>query len=126
MYRTSRFVLLELISQGHSPILAARCCLQVDIKPFFFYQALFVARGPAFKVNITALPFQNIQLYNLWCYLIGLTPAPNNGTWGALNSLLVDPALVTELPPVCCNSYDLFSFFQSLIFDFFVEILTLV
>ncbi|GAB7352746.1 hypothetical protein MBLNU459_g3098t1 [Dothideomycetes sp. NU459] len=45
-------------------------------------RAIFVARGPAFphtpgsKVN----PFQNIEVYNLVCDSVGITPKPNNGT----------------------------------------------
>lgn len=66
---------------------------------FTAMNALFLARGPAFKVGVEVEPFQNIQLYNLMCYLVGVEPAPNNGTVGALNSLLLDPQPVEELNP---------------------------
>ncbi|KZM26262.1 uncharacterized protein EKO05_0002171 [Ascochyta rabiei] len=45
-------------------------------------RAIFVARGPAFPHTPGSRmePFQNIELYNIICDTIGLTPAPNNGT----------------------------------------------
>ncbi|KAF1942584.1 ectonucleotide pyrophosphatase/phosphodiesterase family member 1 [Clathrospora elynae] len=45
-------------------------------------RAIFVARGPAFphKPGSRMEPFQNIELYNIICDSINLTPAPNNGT----------------------------------------------
>ncbi|KAF2013252.1 Phosphodiest-domain-containing protein [Aaosphaeria arxii CBS 175.79] len=45
-------------------------------------RAIFVARGPAFPhtPNSRMEPFQNIELYNIVCDSIGITPAPNNGT----------------------------------------------
>ncbi|KAF2847862.1 ectonucleotide pyrophosphatase/phosphodiesterase family member 1 [Plenodomus tracheiphilus IPT5] len=45
-------------------------------------RAIFIARGPAFKhvPGSRMEPFQNIELYNIVCDSIGLTPAPNNGT----------------------------------------------
>lgn len=54
-------------------------------------QAVFVAHGPSFKSNLVARPFENVELYNLVCALVNVTPAANNGTWGALHHLLVDP-----------------------------------
>ncbi|KAF2199630.1 ectonucleotide pyrophosphatase/phosphodiesterase family member 1 [Delitschia confertaspora ATCC 74209] len=45
-------------------------------------RAIFVARGPAFphKPNSRMEPFQNIELYNIICDSLSITPAPNNGT----------------------------------------------
>ncbi|OCK80520.1 Phosphodiest-domain-containing protein [Lepidopterella palustris CBS 459.81] len=45
-------------------------------------RAIFVARGPAFphKPNSRVEPFQNIELYNIVCDSIGVTPKSNNGT----------------------------------------------
>ncbi|KAF1360682.1 Phosphodiest-domain-containing protein [Lizonia empirigonia] len=45
-------------------------------------RAIFVARGPAFPHTPRSrmAPFQNIELYNIICDSIGLSPAPNNGT----------------------------------------------
>lgn len=54
-------------------------------------QAIFIAHGPSFKNQEVVRPFENIQLYNLICHLVNVTPAENNGTWGALHHLLSDP-----------------------------------
>ncbi|KAM3508181.1 hypothetical protein MY11210_006843 [Beauveria gryllotalpidicola] len=45
-------------------------------------RAIFIARGPAFPhpANSRMQPFQNIELYNLLCDSVGITPQPNNGT----------------------------------------------
>eukprot|EP01059_Diplonema_ambulator_P031185 TRINITY_DN5661_c0_g1_i1.p1 TRINITY_DN5661_c0_g1~~TRINITY_DN5661_c0_g1_i1.p1 ORF type:complete len:992 (+),score=227.26 TRINITY_DN5661_c0_g1_i1:118-3093(+) len=44
-------------------------------------RAIFVAAGPAFRKNSTiARPFDSINLYALMCELLGIPPAPNNGT----------------------------------------------
>merc|ERR1719402_264458 len=53
--------------------------------------ALFLAHGPAFRRNVELESFQNIELYNLMCQILGVSPAPNNGTWGALHHALVNP-----------------------------------
>ncbi|KAJ3606213.1 hypothetical protein NHX12_025733, partial [Muraenolepis orangiensis] len=39
----------------------------------------------------TVTPFENIEVYNLLCDLLGISPAPNNGTHGSLNHLLKRP-----------------------------------
>ncbi|GAB5584202.1 ectonucleotide pyrophosphatase/phosphodiesterase family member 2 isoform X5 [Prionailurus iriomotensis] len=44
--------------------------------------------GPTFKYKTKVPPFENIELYNVMCDLLGLKPAPNNGTHGSLNHLL--------------------------------------
>ena len=41
--------------------------------------ATFIARGPAFKHGYVAEPFQNIEVYNVMCRILGLTPAKNDG-----------------------------------------------
>ena len=41
--------------------------------------ALFVGYGPAFKTGIEVPAFENIELYNLMCDLVGISPSPNNG-----------------------------------------------
>ncbi|RFU80479.1 ectonucleotide pyrophosphatase phosphodiesterase family member 1 3 [Trichoderma arundinaceum] len=45
-------------------------------------RAIFIARGPAFPHpgNSQVAAFQNIEVYNLLCDSLGLTPKPNNGT----------------------------------------------
>lgn len=42
--------------------------------------ALFVAAGPGFRRGVTVAPFQNIHVYDLLCRLMGLRPAPNDGS----------------------------------------------
>lgn len=71
-------------------------------------QAIFIAHGPSFKSRTVVRPFENVQLYNLMCALVNVTPAENNGTWGALHHLLVDPPVLDvstnqefpEMPPM--------------------------
>ncbi|XP_073488284.1 autotaxin isoform X1 [Aquarana catesbeiana] len=55
---------------------------------FSSMQTVFVAYGPTFKYKSKVPPFENIELYNVMCDLLGLKPAPNNGTHGSLNHLL--------------------------------------
>ncbi|KAF4986416.1 hypothetical protein FGRMN_10841 [Fusarium graminum] len=45
-------------------------------------RAIFIARGPAFPhpANSQIDVFQNIEVYNMLCDSVGLTPSPNNGT----------------------------------------------
>ncbi len=43
-------------------------------------RALFIANGPAFKAGKKIKPFQNVDLYDLFAHLQGLTPAKNDGT----------------------------------------------
>uniref|UniRef100_A0A3Q3KHY6 ENPP1-3/EXOG-like endonuclease/phosphodiesterase domain-containing protein n=1 Tax=Monopterus albus TaxID=43700 RepID=A0A3Q3KHY6_MONAL len=54
-------------------------------------QAIFIGYGSGFKNNTVVPPFENIELYNLLCDLLGIRPAPNNGTHGSLNHLLKHP-----------------------------------
>ncbi len=51
-------------------------------------RATFVAHGSAFKKDVKVAPFQNIELYNMMASIIGVTPAPNDGTEGSLSSIL--------------------------------------
>ena len=41
---------------------------------------IFIARGPAFKTNYVAKPFDTINIYALICDLLRIPPQPNNGT----------------------------------------------
>nr|XP_045625603.1 venom phosphodiesterase 2-like [Procambarus clarkii] len=71
---------------------------------FSSMNAIFVAHGPEFRRNVEVEPFQNTELYNLMCVLLGVKPAPNNGTWGALHHLLANPppppySTLQEAPP---------------------------
>ncbi|TRY56571.1 hypothetical protein DNTS_008401 [Danionella cerebrum] len=85
-------------------------------------QTIFLGFGPSFRFQAEVPVFENIELYNVMCgeepasvldhvpllccdpgaaaavYLLGLTPAPNNGTHGSLNSVLRNPSY-TPSPP---------------------------
>ncbi|CAN9507815.1 unnamed protein product [Ophioblennius macclurei] len=61
-------------------------------------QAIFIGYGPGFKVNTVVPPFENIELYNLMCDLLGVRPAPNNGSHGSLNHLLKNPVYLPVHP----------------------------
>ncbi|XP_056017946.1 uncharacterized protein LOC125670329 isoform X2 [Ostrea edulis] len=63
-------------------------------------QALFLAHGPGFKQNYTSQPFENIELYNLMSDLMGISPAPNNGTPGALHDIMHNPSTLQTTPIV--------------------------
>ncbi|KAL6461841.1 hypothetical protein MHYP_G00299860 [Metynnis hypsauchen] len=54
-------------------------------------QTIFIGYGPGMKYKTTVAPFENIEVYNLLCDLLGIPPAPNNGTHGSLNHLLRNP-----------------------------------
>ena len=41
--------------------------------------ATFIAAGPAFKSGVVVPAFENIQVYDLICTLLGIQPAPNEG-----------------------------------------------
>ncbi|MBA2684469.1 MAG: alkaline phosphatase family protein [Gemmatimonadaceae bacterium] len=43
-------------------------------------RALFVAHGPDFKAGTTIDAFPNVDVYSLLARLLGVTPAPNDGT----------------------------------------------
>ncbi len=57
--------------------------------------AVFVARGPAFKEGLVVGPFENIHLYNLMAAILGLDPAPNDGSLEAVRHLL-DPQVLSS------------------------------
>uniref|UniRef100_A0A8C6V2H9 Alkaline phosphodiesterase I n=1 Tax=Naja naja TaxID=35670 RepID=A0A8C6V2H9_NAJNA len=61
-------------------------------------QALFIGFGPGFKFQAEVDPFENIEIYNLMCDLLDLTPAPNNGTHGSLNHLLKRASYIPKHP----------------------------
>ncbi|MEE6475676.1 hypothetical protein FKM82_010835 [Ascaphus truei] len=61
-------------------------------------QAIFIGYGPGFKFKTEVEPFENIEIYNLMCDLLGLVPAANNGTHGSLNHVLKEPVYEPFLP----------------------------
>ncbi|KAM9309834.1 autotaxin isoform 3-T3 [Pholidichthys leucotaenia] len=61
-------------------------------------QTIFLGYGPTFKYKTKVPAFENIELYNVMCDLLGLKPAPNNGTHGSLNHLLKNPPFRPTMP----------------------------
>uniref|UniRef100_A0A3Q2DVP1 Ectonucleotide pyrophosphatase/phosphodiesterase 2 n=1 Tax=Cyprinodon variegatus TaxID=28743 RepID=A0A3Q2DVP1_CYPVA len=61
-------------------------------------QTIFLGYGPNFKFKTKVPAFENIELYNVMCDLLGLKPAPNNGTHGSLNHLLRNPPFRPTVP----------------------------
>ncbi|XP_067363866.1 autotaxin isoform X1 [Channa argus] len=61
-------------------------------------RTIFVGHGPSFKFQKTVPEFENIELYNVMCDLLGLNPAPNNGTRGSLNDMLRAPPYRPSMP----------------------------
>ncbi|XP_071369473.1 venom phosphodiesterase 2-like, partial [Centroberyx affinis] len=53
--------------------------------------AMFVSYGPKFLYKTEIEPFSNIELYNLMCDVLEISPAENNGTRGSMNHLLRRP-----------------------------------
>jgi predicted AlkP superfamily pyrophosphatase or phosphodiesterase len=55
--------------------------------------ATFIAWGPACKRGVTLPPFDNVEVYSLVCAILGLTPAPGDGTGRlALDTLIAAPS----------------------------------
>ena len=50
--------------------------------------AFFIAMGPGFREGAEVTTFDNVDVYPLMCHLLGLHPAPNNGSLDAIRSLL--------------------------------------
>nr|XP_057912394.1 ectonucleotide pyrophosphatase/phosphodiesterase family member 2 isoform X3 [Doryrhamphus excisus] len=61
-------------------------------------QTIFLGYGPSFKFKTKVPAFENIELYNVMCDLLGLRPSPNNGTHGSLNHLLRNPPFRPTMP----------------------------
>ena len=57
---------------------------------------IFIARGPAFRSGKRIRPFANIHIYSALCSILGLHPAPNDGSLSVLSGVL--RALVPRRP----------------------------
>ena len=51
-------------------------------------RALFIAHGKAFKKRKIVEPFENVEIYNLMCRILRLTPARNDGNFKHVKHLL--------------------------------------
>ncbi|KAG7247304.1 hypothetical protein CRUP_021742 [Coryphaenoides rupestris] len=55
---------------------------------FIDMRAFFLASGPDFKRGVQAAPIHTVDIYNLMCQTVGMTPLPNNGSWSRVEYLL--------------------------------------
>lgn len=51
-------------------------------------RATFIARGAAFKRGVVVAPFPNVDVYNIMARVLGLKPAPNDGSQRAARLVL--------------------------------------
>ena len=51
-------------------------------------QAIFFARGPAFKRGVTMEPFESVNVYPLLAHLLGIKPKQNNGSLSVFKHIL--------------------------------------
>ena len=51
-------------------------------------RATFIAHGKAFKKGKIVEPFENVDIYNVMCKILGLTPAKNDGNLETIKKLL--------------------------------------
>ncbi|MEO5826144.1 MAG: ectonucleotide pyrophosphatase/phosphodiesterase [Gemmatimonadales bacterium] len=51
-------------------------------------RAIFVSAGPAFRTGVVVDPFQNIHVYSLMTHILGLKPAPNDGSLDSVRTML--------------------------------------
>jgi predicted AlkP superfamily pyrophosphatase or phosphodiesterase len=51
-------------------------------------RALFLARGPDFRAGATITEFPNVDVYDLLARLLGITPAPNDGSLAPFTPVL--------------------------------------
>lgn len=59
-------------------------------------QPFFIAFGPLIKKQYKIAPFDNVDLYSLFCYMLYLNSSVTNGTLDNVKSLLAsepDPSL---------------------------------
>ncbi|XP_006625809.1 ectonucleotide pyrophosphatase/phosphodiesterase family member 5 [Lepisosteus oculatus] len=51
---------------------------------------IFIAHGPAFRKNYSKKSMQSVDLYPLMCQILGISPAPNNGSLSHVQDLLAE------------------------------------
>ena len=51
-------------------------------------RAIFLAQGPAFRSGVAVSAFRNVHIYDLIASILGLTPAPNDGSKDSTMTLL--------------------------------------
>lgn len=60
-------------------------------------RSIFVAKGPNFKRNFAAKAFPSVDMYQIMCKILDVSPQPNNGTWNNVRDLLLDRDTHLEL-----------------------------
>lgn len=51
-------------------------------------QATFIAHGSSFKKGFVAEPFENVEVYNIMCKILGVKPAKNDGDLDRVKEML--------------------------------------
>jgi len=51
-------------------------------------RATFIAHEGSFKKGYVSEPFENVEVYNLMCRILGLTPAKNDGDFEKVKKML--------------------------------------
>ena len=49
---------------------------------------IFIAEGPSFRINHQIEPFNSVNLYSLFCHILRIQPAPNNGSLSLVSHML--------------------------------------
>lgn len=70
---------------GYNPIKVEK------MRPFF------LAVGPAFKKGYKAKTFDSVDIYPLMCYILGITPAPNNGSLENVKGMLLERSIIDSV-----------------------------
>ena len=63
-----------------------------DMYPFL------IARGPAFKKNFSSDSFKLLDIYPMICEILGIKPAPNNGSLARVKQLFGEPFATPTTP----------------------------
>ncbi len=50
-----------------------------------------------FKVNYTQKGLENVNLYQVMCHILGISPLPHNGTWSLIEGMLKDTNVQNEV-----------------------------
>lgn len=56
-------------------------------------RAFFMATGPAFVSNKDFLPFDSVDLYDLFANVLNIPSTANNGTYTNIQGLLIQPEM---------------------------------
>jgi hypothetical protein len=51
-------------------------------------RGIFVAAGPGFRSGVTVPAFRNVHVYPVLARLLGVTPAPNEGSVDSVRAML--------------------------------------